>query len=119
VVTATRNACKAALQGTATATAASGLATFANLSYNKEETITINFTSGSLTAATSSSVVVGPAVANKLTILTQPPSTATAGVAFSTQPQIRIEDQFGNLRSNDFSTVVIATRSAGSGSLQG
>src|SRR5207237_6701775 len=71
------------------------------------------------TATTSSSVVVGPGSANKLTILSQPSSTATAGVTFSTQPQIRIEDQFGNLRSNDFSTVVTATRSAGSGTLQG
>ncbi|HXJ76055.1 MAG TPA: hypothetical protein VNM37_24580, partial [Candidatus Dormibacteraeota bacterium] len=33
--------------------------------------------------------------------------------------QIRIEDQYGNLRSSDNSTVVTAARSAGSGTLQG
>src|SRR5207249_1674058 len=63
-------------------------------------------------------VVVGPATASRLTILTQPASTATAGVAFAPQPVIRIEDQFGNVRSSD-STVVTASRLAGSGTLQG
>jgi hypothetical protein len=54
-----------------------------------------------------------------LTIQTQPSSTALAGVAFAQQPQVRIEDQFGNLRASDNSTVVTATRAAGSGVLQG
>src|SRR5262249_31369092 len=35
------------------------------------------------------------------------------------QPVVRIEDQFGNLRTGDNTTVVTATRSAGSGTLQG
>ncbi|HXJ76452.1 MAG TPA: hypothetical protein VNM37_26580, partial [Candidatus Dormibacteraeota bacterium] len=52
-------------------------------------------------------------------ILTQPSSTAVAGVAFGQQPQIRIEDQYGNLRSSDNSTIVTAARNAGSGTLQG
>src|SRR5947207_11714996 len=78
----------------------------------------VSFSSGSLAGATSSNVVVGPATASRLTILTQPASTATAGVAFAPQPVVRIEDQFGNLRSSD-STVVTASRLAGSGTLQG
>src|SRR5207247_1582851 len=119
VVTATRNAGTAALQGTTSVTAVNGLATFANLSYNKAETITIGFTSGSLTGATSSSVTVNPGAANKLTIQTQPSSTATAGVAFTQQPVVRVEDAFGNLRSGDNTTVVTATRNLGSGTLQG
>src|SRR5207244_6118285 len=53
------------------------------------------------------------------TILTQPSATATAGVAFGQQPVIRIEDQYGNLRSSDNGTAVTATRNAGSGTLQG
>src|SRR5262249_41943449 len=57
--------------------------------------------------------------AGKLVILTQPSSSAVVGVAFAQQPQIRIEDQYGNLRSSDNSTVVTAARSAGSGTLQG
>src|SRR5262249_31552744 len=78
-----------------------------------------NFSSGSLTAATSSNIVVSPAAATRLTILAQPSPTATAGVAFTLQPVIRIEDQFGNLRSSDNATVVTPTPSAGSGTLQG
>src|SRR5204862_2498317 len=81
--------------------------------------ITILFTSGSLTSATSSLIAVSPATANRLTIQTQPSATATAGVAFPQQPVIRVEDQFGNLMSSDNSTVVTASRSAGSGTLQG
>src|SRR5258708_8317292 len=77
------------------------------------------FTNAVLSAVTSSKVVVSPAAASKLTILTQPSSTATAGAAFAQQPQVRIEDQFGNLRSTDNTTVVTATRGSGSGTLQG
>src|SRR5206468_3124885 len=60
---------------------------------------------------------LGPAV--RLTIQTQPASTAMAGVAFAQQPAIRIEDSAGNLLITDNSTVVTAARSAGSGTLQG
>ena len=57
--------------------------------------------------------------ANKLTIQTQPSATATAGVAFTQQPVVRIADQFGNVVTSDNTTVVTAARNAGSGTLQG
>src|SRR5204863_3906738 len=99
MVTAARNLGTAALQGTTSVTAVNGVATFANLSYTKAETITIDFTSGTLTGATSAGVTVNPGPASKLTIQTQPSATATAGVAFAQQPVLRIEDAFGNLCS--------------------
>src|SRR5206468_2915261 len=99
VVTATRNAGTFALQGTTSVQAASGLATFSNLSYTNAETITVGFSGSGLSSATSSSVTVNAGAANKLTIQTQPSATATAGVAFAQQPVLRVEDQFGNLRS--------------------
>src|SRR5437867_2503600 len=48
----------------------------------------------------------------------------TAGVAFVQQPVVQVQDQFGNVRSTnngtaDNTTVVTATRGAGSGALQG
>jgi len=63
-------------------------------------------------------------VARQLAIGTQPSATATAGVPFAQQPAIQVQDQFGNLRSSangntDNATVVTASRSAGSGTLQG
>jgi hypothetical protein len=83
------------------------------------ETITLNFSSSGLNGASSTSIVVSPGAANRLTIATQPSATANAGSSFAQQPVIRIEDQFGNLRSSDNTTTVTASRSAGSGSLLG
>src|SRR5204863_1571941 len=61
--------------------------------------------------------------ASSLVILTQPSSTATAGVPFAQPPVLQVRDQFGNLRSiaNGVtnSTVVTAARGNGSGTLQG
>src|SRR5207244_10070218 len=50
--------------------------------------------------------------------------TAVAGIAFTQQPVIQVQDQFGNVRNSvngnaDNATVVTASRSAGSGTLQG
>src|SRR6185436_15703002 len=61
--------------------------------------------------------------ASNFIILTQPSATATAGVAFAQQPVLQVRDQFGNLRNAangvTNSTVVMAARLAGSGTLQG
>src|SRR6185503_4908663 len=80
---------------------------------------TITFSGTSLTGATSGTIAVSPAAAAQLTINTQPSTTATAGVAFAQQPVIRVEDQFGNLRTNDTNTVVTASRASGTAVLQG
>src|SRR5207247_4649994 len=118
VLTAARNAGSGSLQGTASRAAANGIVTFTNLSYTVAETMNLSFSSAGLTGATSSNVVVSAAAASRLTIQTQPSSTATAGVAFAQQPVVRIEDAFGNLRSSDNSTIVTAARGAGTGTLQ-
>ncbi len=119
VITATRSLGTASLQGTTSATAVNGVATFSNLSYNKAETITIAFASGSLTGATSASVTVNPGTASKLTIQTQASPSATAGVPFTQQPVVRVEDSAGNLMTTDNGRVITVARSAGTGTLQG
>ena len=88
---------------------------------NTAETITLHFTSSPvLTATTSSSIVVSPAgVPVSLAISTQPSPTATAGVAFSTQPVVYVEDQYGNLETGDNTTQVTAALSSGTGPLHG
>jgi hypothetical protein len=58
------------------------------------------------------------AAATKLTILTQPSATDTAGIVFSTQPVIRVEDAGGNLVTA-FAGTVTAARVTGTGTLQG
>ena len=108
------------LQGTTTVTASGGIATFTDLADNTAETITIQFTSSPvLTAATSNNIVVSPAAATQLAIHTQPSPTATAGVAFSTQPVVYVEDQYGNLETGDNTTQVTAALNSGTGPLQG
>jgi len=119
VVTATLESGTGPLKGTTSVTVSDGVATFTNLADNKAETISLNFTSGSLTNATSNNIVVSPATASKLVIHTQPSSMATAGQAFGTQPVIDEEDQFGNLETGDKSTVVTASLESGTGPLQG
>ncbi len=108
------------LQGTTSVTASGGIATFTNLADNEAETISLHFTSvPSLAVANSNDIVVSPAAATQLAISTQPSPTATAGVAFSTQPVIWVEDQFGNLETTDNATQVTAALETGSGPLQG
>src|SRR4030095_2846726 len=89
--------------GTYPITAALGTLSAANYSFS--------FVNGVLT--------VTPASASSLVIVTQPSSTATAGVPFAQQPVVAIRDAYGNLRSSDNSTLVTAARNAGSGTLQG
>jgi adhesin/invasin len=55
--------------------------------------------------------------ANKLIVTTQP-AGATAGANLTTQPVVKIEDQFNNVVTSDSSTVTVNLQ-AGSGSLQG
>src|SRR5439155_14447374 len=108
------------LQGTLTATAVNGLATFTNLGHNVATNITISFTSGSLTNATSTTIAVSPAVATQLAFATQP-ANGTVGSLLVTQPVLRSRDQFGNnstigLAASQPATV---TLSAGTGPLLG
>ncbi len=62
---------------------------------------------------------VSPAAAKRLVFHTQPSSTATAGVAFTTQPVIYEEDPYGNLETGDNHTVVSASLATGTGPLLG
>ncbi|MGZ4964449.1 MAG: TIGR02597 family protein [Limisphaerales bacterium] len=81
---------------------------------------TITVTNPDGQSVTSSGILtVNTSAGTQLTIQTQPSSTATAGVPFDVQPVIRVEDSFGNLQTNDNSTVVSASRLAGAGTLQG
>src|SRR5439155_1788593 len=98
-VSASRNAGSGTLQGTTTLSSVGGVASFTNLAHNVATTITLNFTGGGLPSVTSGEVAVSAAAASKLTIQTQPSSTATAGIAFVLQQVVRIVYIFCNLRS--------------------
>src|SRR5271157_4458049 len=105
---------------TATDAASNGVATFSGLKIDLAGTYTLSATDGTLTASgASNSFTISPAAVGKLVIQTQPSASATAGVAFSTQPVIYEEDHFGNLETGDNSTVVTVSPTGGSGPVQG
>jgi predicted outer membrane repeat protein len=60
---------------------------------------------------------LGPA--NQLVIQTEPSSSATAGQPFATQPVLYLEDQYGNLETDDNTTQVTASLREGTGPLLG
>src|SRR5262249_45476465 len=80
VVTVTRSAGSGTLQGTLSATAVNGVATFANLSHNVANTINLSFSSAGLTNVTSANIVVSPAAFTQLQLLV-PGETAAPGTA--------------------------------------
>ncbi len=119
VVTAFLGSGAGPLQGTVTATAAAGVATFAGLADDTAETITLGFKGDGLTSASSVPIVVSPAAASQWAIAQQPSSTATVHQALATQPVLEELDRFGNLETGDSGTVVAATLKTGSGPLLG
>jgi len=109
-----------ALGGTATRqTNAQGLALFDDLSIDLIGSKRLTASSKGLQSATSNTFTVSLGPATRLEIGTQPSTTATAGVPFSQQPVVWVEDRGGNRLTGDNSTVVTAVRLAGNGTLQG
>src|SRR6185369_8397190 len=84
------------LQGTLTATANSGIATFANLSHNVATNITINFAAIGLTGTNSTTVAVSSAGGDHLVLVQGDSQTATAGSAVAVNPSVRVLDTFNN-----------------------
>jgi hypothetical protein len=82
-------------------------------------TPTVTASATPLVSAPTQQELVNPAAAAKLVIATQPSSTATAGAAFTVQPVVYEEDQYGNVETSDRSTVVTASLATGAGSLAG
>src|SRR5439155_2729798 len=105
----------------------SGVATFTNLSYNLAQTITMNFTAGGLTSATSSSTVVTPGAFAKLQLLvpgetaapgtisgkTGTPTATTAGTAFSVT--VRAVDAGWNLINSASDIVNVSSTDSNAG----
>ena len=65
------------------------------------------------------SFAITPAAPNRLMLQVRPSPTATAGQPFAVQPVVYEEDRFGNVETNDNSTVVTAVIASGTGPLQG
>jgi hypothetical protein len=100
-------------------TSGSGLATFSNLRIEAAGSYSLSFRLDTFAAqVTSNSFTVNPAAAARLSMLIQPSSIATAGVAFATQPSVRLQDSFGNNVSQSDLSVTVEVES-GAGTLAG
>ena len=99
------------LLGTSTATVVGGVATFTNLRDDTAgQSITLQFTSGSLTPAISSNIVINPAPADQV-VFGQQPTNTTAGVAITPAVTVKVEDAYGNVITTDTSTVTLTLSS--------
>ncbi|MEI6084335.1 MAG: MBG domain-containing protein [Verrucomicrobiota bacterium] len=112
VVTAARGTGTGTLQGTLTATAVNGVATFSNLNHTKAETITVAFSASGLTGATSGNVAISAAPATKL-VFTTAAQSLTTGAASATIT-VQRQDQYNNPNSSDATiSVALSTTSSG------
>lgn len=120
-VTAIRSDGAGTLLGTTNITAVGGVATFTNLAHGWATNITIRFTSGTLTSATSATIAVSPGTYAKLLVLAPGESNApgtTTGRAGTPAPQpagtnfsvtvMAVDNQF-NLLTNVTDTVRITS----------
>ncbi len=98
-------------------TGASGAASFTGLSISGSPgDRTLSFTTGSLPGVISQPITVTSGTPSKLSITTQPPSSAQSGVAFSPQPVVQVQDAGGLPVSG---VVVTAAIASGGGTLGG
>jgi len=83
------------------------------------ETVTLDFTGGGLTSATSDPVVVGPGAPDHLVITTQPYVSVVAGNPLTDPIVVEERDKYENPVTTDNSTVVAASLATGGGTLKG
>jgi hypothetical protein len=90
----------------------SGVATYSDLNFFVAGTKQLNAVIGGAATNTSVPFVITAAAPAQIGIVTQPSSSAVAGVAFPTQPTVAVEDQYGNpvLTSTD---TIVASQVAG------
>ena len=119
IAVALTNANGATLNGTPSQSASSGVATFTGLSVNMAGTAyALQATSSGLTAAASSSFAITPGTASKLGFLVSP-GTNAAGVALSPDPQVAVQDNYGNTVTTSTAQVTVALTGGAPGAVLG
>jgi hypothetical protein len=118
IVTATTVGSTSTLSSATASTNTSGIATFSGLAFTGAPgSHTLRFIASvapAVDAASATTLTAGPAA--KLTVTTQPPTTASTGVALTTQPVIQLRDG-GNNAVAQAGVVVTATTVSGLGTM--
>ena len=115
-VTATLIGSGGTLSGATTVNAINGVATFSNLVITGAGSYTLTFSASGLTPATSTSIVITPLPASRLSIATQP-GGATTRSPLSPQPVVQVQDASGAVVIS--SATVTATLTGSGGTLLG
>jgi hypothetical protein len=95
------------LSGTASVNAVAGVATLSDLSVDKAGTgyTLVASSTPSLTGATSDAFAINAAAASKVAFSQQPSDTTTAGNDFAEQPEVQVQDSFGNVVTDSTAAV--------------
>ena len=102
-----------------TVTVSGGIATFIGLKYEGAESIRLDFSAGGLATVTSDLITVSAADPRQL-VFTRQPTKEIAGIPFSVQPIIRLQDAYANFTTPTASSLnVTMALSQGSGTLSG
>ena len=106
--------------GPLTVTLTDGVAAFGGLFYDKAETMNLGFTdsNGSVTPATSNSIVVSPNTATQI-VFGQQPANGIAGDAIAPAVTVLIEDNFGNVETGDDASTLSLAVMTGPGTIAG
>ena len=102
------------LLGTVTAPVVNGVATFNNISLDKAGTYTLQATDSGLTGATSTSFTVAPGTATQIVIADQHFVAAQYGPV-TLETILALEDQYGNVATNNSSSVTVSAGTTLSG----
>jgi hypothetical protein len=90
-----------------TATVSSGVATFTNLRTENAGTFSLSASAGSsISSSNDPQITIAPSAAYKLAWIPEPPATGAAGVPLSPAPAVSLEDQYGNVKTDDSSSTV-------------
>jgi FtsP/CotA-like multicopper oxidase with cupredoxin domain len=93
--------------GVSTIALHNGLATFSSVSLGMAGPYTIRATDGLLTSPASTSFTIAPAAATQLVIVQQP-TNAAVGASITPALTVKLLDSFGNLATNNRSTVSLS-----------
>jgi hypothetical protein len=102
------------LSGTVSMAAVAGVTDFSGLSINEVGTDKVLTATATLTGSVVVTTTTSPAfaitagAAGKLVFVQQPPATTTAGTAISPSVTVYVEDQYGNVVTNNSSSVTIS-----------
>ena len=96
--------------------AVAGVATFAGCSLDRSGTYTMTATSAGKDSATSSTFTITAAAASKVAFTMQP-GGGTSQTAWAAQPEVTVQDAFGNTVTGNTSSVTLALTTPGGASL--